>query len=982
MESNNLDPAKSAINKLIELDRRVKSLETKPAGEIVVRESITHTNPDTGVSVIFGKLPDGTSGFNEWVNDITPPNKPSTPVLTSDVGIFTISWDGLDYMGVAQPKDYFRTAVEMSEDGLTDWTTKEYLRFKSQSHVTGEPYDVVRFFRLISYDQNNNASEPSTVVSMKNTSSFDDSEFQGKLDLIDAKATAANTAAQSAQTVASNANTAAQSAQQKALEAAGIAESKGKVLAQSSAPAAEDQNSSTLWIDTTNGANTPKTWNGSAWVARTDKSIVDAVNAAQAATTAAQNAATAAQSALEAAGQAQASANGKNNTYYMAALPIGTAFTTGDTVYIRSAVGQPITAQHQWNGSAWIPVTLNHQVISSVDLGKATVGELDGIYIKGRSISAQQLLIGSMDNLLSEPEFNGNLVSWGGVNGAFSVDPTGSRNSTTALKIVNSATEQGRYNTPAFSVEAGSVFRLTTWVKSSVAIPASGISLRFRRTLSNNTKTEVVVANSAETAANTWVKITGTYEIPAGAIFGEVGVFTSAAFSTGNVWIDNVQCVRAADGSLIVDGSIDGKTITGALFQSTSTADRGIKLNSMGFSAYDLDGNKTISIDALTGSVAMTGTLNTQTVEYVGANSEYHKTSYAKFGVFPQLTYTDFAMAPGIKFSTMYSDIGEEKKSYLTFSNGHLRLDLGDIETSQSTQFNKGSSAVDLSEGRISLSAARMGSTLNRSDQFSNSYISMDSGYNSEGGRNGALIHASAQYIVPTNTDLSAEASLYIAETNPETVNAIPGAVYLYTSKHSYDFPTPSKAYMGVSNEQFYMHTINDAGASLGSVVSDKNGFLDIYGRGRVSIGSNSGVTITSDLSVNKVKDLGAPTGLYDAANKEYVDNSLLPSAWSKAANDSGWVDYVGGGGYKSGVWARRHGGKVEIYVMVKGGALNSAIATLPAFYRPAYGAVFPIISNGAVGTAQFDQPTGKLRYLSGAAAPSYINFFISLPLT
>ncbi|MBC3484693.1 DUF1983 domain-containing protein [Pseudomonas sp. SWRI50] len=73
------------------------------------------------------------------------------------------------------------------------------------------------------------------------------------------------------------------SAQQAAQSASDLAGAKGKVLYQSAAPAAADRLAQNLWIDTTGNANTPKRWNGSAWVAVTDKVATDAAAAAAAA---------------------------------------------------------------------------------------------------------------------------------------------------------------------------------------------------------------------------------------------------------------------------------------------------------------------------------------------------------------------------------------------------------------------------------------------------------------------------------------------------------------------------------------------------------------------------------------------------------------------------------------------------------------------------------------------------------------------------
>lgn len=81
-----------------------------------------------------------------------------------------------------------------------------------------------------------------------------------------------NTNVTAAQTAANSANT--------------LAGGKGKVLFRSAAPAVADRLSQNLWIDTTGNANTPKRWDGAAWIAVTDKIATDAAAAAAAANTA------------------------------------------------------------------------------------------------------------------------------------------------------------------------------------------------------------------------------------------------------------------------------------------------------------------------------------------------------------------------------------------------------------------------------------------------------------------------------------------------------------------------------------------------------------------------------------------------------------------------------------------------------------------------------------------------------------------------
>ncbi|UXA36800.1 DUF1983 domain-containing protein [Pseudomonas juntendi] len=72
-------------------------------------------------------------------------------------------------------------------------------------------------------------------------------------------------------------------AQQAAAAANTLAGGKGKVIIQAAEPAVDDRLAQNLWIDTTSNANTPKRWNGSSWVAVTDKAATDAAAAAQSA---------------------------------------------------------------------------------------------------------------------------------------------------------------------------------------------------------------------------------------------------------------------------------------------------------------------------------------------------------------------------------------------------------------------------------------------------------------------------------------------------------------------------------------------------------------------------------------------------------------------------------------------------------------------------------------------------------------------------
>ena len=112
--------------------------------------------------------------------------------------------------------------------------------------------------------------------------------------------------------------------------------------------------------------------------------------------------------ALNRAGTAQAAADGKT-TITRAVEPRTTQPGTavGDTHFTMSSMGGggQVLRQQRWDGSTWQDEALSHQVISSVDLGKATVGELDGGRIKAGSILSDRVVVSQGENLIPDPTF-------------------------------------------------------------------------------------------------------------------------------------------------------------------------------------------------------------------------------------------------------------------------------------------------------------------------------------------------------------------------------------------------------------------------------------------------------------------------------------------------------------------------------------------------------------------------------------------------
>lgn len=205
-------------------------------------------------------------------------------------------------------------------------------------------------------------------------------------------AAAAQTTANSAATAASAAQSTADMAKGDAATAAGIAGGKADVLIQSSVPATTMRKATTLWIDTTNAANTPKRWSGTAWVEVTDKTAKDAAGAAANAQTTANKAVTDAKTAKDAADAADAKAAGAQSTADAASSK---ATTADGRITIASAnptttdaAGKPIGAVWEVRSggttlrryvltaaTTWTQVKIGQEYVGDKAIGRAQIGD-------------------------------------------------------------------------------------------------------------------------------------------------------------------------------------------------------------------------------------------------------------------------------------------------------------------------------------------------------------------------------------------------------------------------------------------------------------------------------------------------------------------------------------------------------------------------------------------------------------------------------
>ena len=211
------------------------------------------------------------------------------------------------------------------------------------------------------------ATAAATAQSTASSAATAASTAQSTADAAKAAAGTAQSTADAAKAAAASAQSKAEQASTDALTATGLANGKGKVIYQSTAPTGANAVATNLWIRTTD--NTPWTYNGSTWVQVTDKTATDAAAAAAAANTAAGV-------AKSAADAAQSTADGRPLILFSTAGPSGNA-PTGST-WFQVNTAQSVIGQWQNTGTATAPVwtarPITSEVIANLDLGKLTAG--------------------------------------------------------------------------------------------------------------------------------------------------------------------------------------------------------------------------------------------------------------------------------------------------------------------------------------------------------------------------------------------------------------------------------------------------------------------------------------------------------------------------------------------------------------------------------------------------------------------------------
>ena len=467
-----------------------------------------------------------------------------------------------------------------------------------------------------------------------------------KTDAANAKATASNASsvatqakatADSAAQSATDAANAAQKANTAAAAAAGVANGKADVLIQSTAPATSMRKASTLWIDTTNGANTPKRWNGSAWAAVTDKAATDAANAAvkahaaaqtaqstaDKASTAAANAVSQANQAQAAAKKAQTTADGKNLIYRGPDEPAHDGLKPGDMwwrtqKYWTRWKGEKNNSPSMladfytyWTGapnaspSVLVPLTDRVVEVLTWDGTRFTPFDLvaNNILAAG-TVAAKHL---AADSVTAE-KVKANAIT---------VDKLAA-NSVTTEKLVADAVTAAKL--AANSVQARNIVALAITSDKLAANSVTTAKLKVTEDMTvallnvHKIQAGEIAANAVTTAALA-AGVVNADKLAANSV--NASKIVTGAITADKLAANSVTAVKIAAGTITSDkvaaGQFKGYVFTGAVFQSSEAKNTGMKLNSTALQMWDSNHNRTVYLDGEGKSNVLTGTFQTRT---------------------------------------------------------------------------------------------------------------------------------------------------------------------------------------------------------------------------------------------------------------------------------------------------------------------------------------------------------------------------------
>lgn len=287
-----------------------------------------------------------------------------------------------------------------------------------------------------------------------------------------------------------------------------------------------------------------------------------------------------------------------------------------------------LIGQWTWMGDEWEPMALGHQVIGSLDLGTAIVGQLDGIHIKAGTLSAGHIIVSDFENLATlNPDLGFNVT----IPGEHETETVGNRARKKAGGLDRLVFMDQGVGVPVESED---------WIRVSFNASASSATSVIPRVWVNGPAGALATFDAGPKPISSGVS-EYTYDIKIGDL---------AAVSGGTSWyvglqgagarllsVRNVRVYKKTSATLIAPDSIrtphlgaeiinsghikangietdrlvggfaDFITITGSLLQTMAASNRGLKMRGdlNTFEAFNNNSERTVFINGATGSTVI-----------------------------------------------------------------------------------------------------------------------------------------------------------------------------------------------------------------------------------------------------------------------------------------------------------------------------------------------------------------------------------------
>lgn len=210
-------------------------------------------------------------------------------------------------------------------------------------------------------------------------------------------------------------------------------------------------------------------------------------------------------------------------------------------------------------------------VTGTANIKEAVANKLFANIFAANKISTNHMLVGSFSNLIENGGFEYGSASWEAV-AKWSYETTGGRQGPGCLKVTGIDERIfGPATLPFVQIEAGDSYRVSGWVKTNATTGNTRAEFCMYyydgtgKFLTNSNFN--ISATTKDTAGNVfvpneWHQYSYLFKPPATAALFRVRINALAVHVDQEYYFDDMAVVKAADATLLVDGSVTAKSIT------------------------------------------------------------------------------------------------------------------------------------------------------------------------------------------------------------------------------------------------------------------------------------------------------------------------------------------------------------------------------------------------------------------------------------